>query len=195
MSELDFAAGLNLALDHMLEREASGLPATVLIDGRAGSGKTSFAQALLNRFFEENKFQPKLIQMEDLYPGWDGLQQGSSYLLERILIPLSANQQAHWQVWNWETGTRGRDEVGNGMRSLVPGSPLIVEGCGSLSAATASLATLRVWIDAEDLERRSRFSTRDQGRFDDYFGIWAAQEDDFYKEHKSPELADFRIRN
>ena len=47
--------------------------AIVLIDGRAGSGKSRFAGQLADLIFQSEKQLPKLIHMDDLYPGWDGL--------------------------------------------------------------------------------------------------------------------------
>lgn len=195
MSDIDFQAGLQLAHRHLSELEDAGRAALVLIDGRAGSGKSHFAKALTDAFFQEHQFTPKVVAMDDLYPGWNGLLEGSVYLLESILLPLSKQQQASWQVWDWERSARGRDEVGNGFRSHDPGNPLIVEGCGSLSKSAAELATLRIWIESDPGLRRERYSQRDAGAFDEYFGIWAAQEDEFYAEHKSKSLSDLIIAN
>ena len=195
MSELDFDSGVQLALEHLSRLEDSGATGTVLIDGRAGSGKSLFAKTLLEEFFRKHQFQPKLIAMDDLYPGWEGLIAGSSYLLEQILLPRSSGQAANWQIWDWETNRRGGKDAGNGMRLMEPGTQLIIEGCGSISASTAPLATMRIWIESPLEVRRSRYSNRDGGMFDDYFGIWSAQEDEFYQTHKSNQLADFRILN
>jgi len=60
----------------------------VLIDGRAGSGKSTFAEKLQNLLFREGDSLPRIIHMDDLYPGWDGLAQGAEYLQRAILTPL-----------------------------------------------------------------------------------------------------------
>ena len=195
MSELDFDSGVQLALEHLSKLEDSGTIGTVLIDGRAGSGKSLFANTLLEKFFSEHDFQPKLIAMDDLYPGWEGLAAGSSYLLQQILLPRAGGQKASWQIWDWKTNQRGGNDAGNGMRLMEPGTQLIVEGCGSISTNTAPLASLRIWIESPMEIRKVRYSNRDGGMFDEYFGIWSAQEDEFYKTHKSIQLADIRILN
>lgn len=195
MTFVSFDAGLAQAAEHLISADAAGRPGLVLIDGRAGSGKSLFASRLKNEFFQATKFSPRVVQMDDLYPGWEGLAAGSTYLLERILLPLSGGGDAVWQNWDWERGRRGGSDPGNGMRTLEPGAPLIVEGCGAISRESAALASLRIWIAAETEIRRSRFSERDSGAFDEFFGIWSAQEDEFYTEQRSEELADFRIRN
>lgn len=195
MSELDLESGLAAALAHMIELESGGRPSRILIDGRAGSGKSHFAQLLVEAFFQEFRLLPRLVAMDDLYPGWEGLRLGSSYLYEQIMLPLSQTRVATWQQWDWELGARGGSDVGNGMRSLDPATALIVEGCGSVSSLTAPLSSLRIWIESDAQLRRQRYSERDGGRFDEYFGIWGAQEDEFYAEHRSEQLADIRIRN
>jgi cytidylate kinase len=57
------------------------------------------------------------------------------------------------------------------------------------------LADLTIWIEAEATVRRNRFSLRDSGKFDEYFAIWAAQEDEFYGREKSAQLAEIFIEN
>ena len=121
----------------------------ILIDGRAASGKSSLAADLKNALFKELEQAPRLIHMDDLYPGWEGLQLGSYYLNQQILQPLSNGKTANWQLWDWQKAERGRaDEPGNGWREFAGGTPLIVEGCGALSRVSSELAHFRVWIEA-----------------------------------------------
>ncbi len=168
----------------------------ILIDGRAASGKSSLAADLKNALFKELEQAPRLIHMDDLYPGWEGLQLGSYYLNQQILQPLSNGKTAHWQLWDWQKAERGRaDEPGNGWREFAGGTPLIVEGCGALSRVSGELAHLRVWIEAPKELRHARWIERDGEKFNDYWNIWAAQEDEFYEQQKSKQLADLVIEN
>lgn len=48
----------------------------LLIDGRSGSGKTSLADSVLADL-EAAGDRPQVLRVEDLYPGWDGLAEGS----------------------------------------------------------------------------------------------------------------------
>jgi cytidylate kinase len=57
------------------------------------------------------------------------------------------------------------------------------------------MAALRLWIEADSTKRRLRFSERDKGKFDEYWGVWAAQEEEFYAAERSRELADLVIQN
>ncbi len=168
----------------------------VLIDGRAASGKSSLAAALKNQLFKELEQAPRLIHMDDLYPGWEGLIAGSHYLNQQILQPLKLGKTASWQLWDWERGQRGRnDEPGNGWREFAGGTPLIVEGCGSLSRVSAELADYRVWIETEKQVRHKRWLERDGEKFNEFWHIWAAQEDEFYQQERSAQLADLVIEN
>jgi uridine kinase len=168
----------------------------ILIDGRAASGKSSLAAQLRNVLFKELEQAPRLIHMDDLYQGWEGLQLGSFYLNQQILQPLSAGKPAHWQLWDWQEGERGRaDEPGNGWREFSGGTPLIVEGCGAISRVSSELADFRVWIEAPKEIRHARWLERDGEKFNDFWHIWAAQEDEFYQQEKSQQLADLVIEN
>jgi len=168
----------------------------ILIDGRAASGKSSLAAQLKNVLFKELEQAPRLIHMDDLYPGWEGLQLGSFYLNQQILQPLAAGKPAHWQLWDWQEGERGRtDEPGNGWREFSGGTPLIVEGCGAISRVSSELADFRVWIEAPTKIRHARWLERDGEKFNDFWHIWAAQEDEFYQQEKSQQLADLVIEN
>ncbi len=64
----------------------------VLVDGRSGAGKSSLALLVAAEV-------PGLgiIRLDDIYPGWDGLDAGSSHILEELLEPLSAGLPARWR--------------------------------------------------------------------------------------------------
>jgi uridine kinase len=159
----------------------------VLIDGRAGSGKSTFAEKLQNLLFREGDSLPRIIHMDDLYPGWDGLAQGAEYLQRAILTPLLRNGSASWQEYNWELAKR------DSWREFSGGTPLIIEGCGALNNYTATVALTSVWLDAEESVRKSRWLERDGDIFTEYFDMWSAQELDFIAREKSTELANFLL--
>ena len=174
--------------------EASPAP-IILIDGRAGAGKSTFAKLLVDSLFRQGESMPRLIPMDELYPGWD-LRGGSIYLEEKILLPIQNRQTANWQIYDWESGHRGAPaEPGNGWREFDNATPLIIEGCGSISLRSAGIASLKIWIEAPLESRKVRFHDRDQGAFDDHWVSWQLQEDEFYELEGSPGLADYQIQN
>ena len=161
----------------------------VLIDGRAGSGKSTFAEALQQQLFRDGESAPRVIHMDNIFEGWDGLALGSDYMVRFILQPLARRETASWQDWSWVKNQR------SSWREFSGGTPLIVEGCGALSRVSSELAHLRVWIEAPKELRHARWIERDGEKFNDYWHIWAAQEDEFYQQEKSKQLADLVIEN
>lgn len=159
----------------------------ILIDGRAGSGKSTLAGALQRRLFKDGETLPRLIHMDDLYPGWNGLAAGAEYLQRFILGPISQRNTAHWQLFDWAAGERGE------WREFSGGTPLIVEGCGALNGLSADIAQFKVWVETPEDVRHERWLAREGN--DDHWAEWAAQELDFYARERSAELAAITLRS
>ena len=192
---LKFDQALSPVLDLICEKQERGRIPIVLIDGRAGAGKSLFAKQLSDAYFQIDNQAARVVTMDDLYPGWEGLASGSLYLHSNILKPLTQGKTATWQVWDWSENKRGADDAINGHREFSGGTALIVEGCGSISRVNSELADLTIWIEANSSDRKTRFHQRDGGRFDGYFATWSAQEDEFYEREKSFQLAEMIIEN
>ena len=133
--------------------------------------------------------------MDDLYPGWKGLAEGSLYLVEQILKPLKLSGRAQWQRWDWTTDKRGSPDPGNGWREFDGENLLIVEGCGSVTAQSAELADLTIWIESERQTRRQRFEARDRGVFSNFWNSWSVQEDEFFQEQHSEQICQLTVQN
>ncbi len=155
---------------------ATGRRAVVLIDGRSGAGKTVLAEALAPRL------DAQLVSLDDVYPGWEGLEAGSDAVHETMLRARAPG----WTRWDWAAGEKAE------WRALDPDRAVVIEGCGVLSRANRALATFGIWIELDAAERRRRSSERDHGRFDRYWLPWAAQEDAFIARERPRELADLR---
>jgi pantothenate kinase len=179
----------------LLELRESKPTPIILIDGRAGSGKSTFARLLQDQVFQETRQSPKIIHMDDLYPGWEGLTRGSLYMVEQILKPLNQSAKAQWQRWDWTNNVRGGTDPGNGWREFDGQNLLIVEGCGAVTAQSAELADLTIWIEAPRQARRERFEARDRGVFSNFWASWSAQEDEFYQEQRSEQLCELTVTN
>jgi hypothetical protein len=187
---------VRLIVEQLLDLSDRVTPSPVLlIDGRAGAGKSSIAEEIMDGFFQTGDSKPALVHLDDVYPGWSGLRSGAMYATHNILQPLAAGRSASWQLWNWETGERGREEPGNGWREFRGGTPLIIEGCGSISRLSKPLANLTLWIEADEATRRERWSKRDGDRFNEYWSIWAEQEAELIAIEQPAELADYLLLN
>ena len=158
----------------------------LLIDGRAGSGKSTFAETLQQQLFRDGESAPRVIHMDNIFEGWEGLALGSDYLVRFILQPLARRETASWQDWSWVKNQR------SSWREFSGGTPLIVEGCGSLSERSKEHADIAIWLEASEETRRERWIQRE--RHLDKFDFWAAQELDFYAREKSQSLADLVIK-
>ena len=187
LSRSDLVATLTEQALELIDRGQSS--PTILIDGRAGAGKSTLAKDLQQQLFSQGESAPRVIHMDDLYPGWQGLAAGAEYLNRQILRVLERGLTASWQTFNWETLAREAWQEFSG------GTPLIVEGVGALNRYSAERAQLRVWLEVPEEVRHQRWLDRDGHQFDEYWSIWAAQELDFLAAERSQDFADFICRD
>ncbi|WP_223690309.1 ATP-binding protein [Leifsonia poae] len=138
--------------------------AIVLIDGPSGAGKSSLADLLVADGPFPN--EPTLVRMDDLYPGWGGLDAASAALGVDLLAPFRAGEPGRWQRWDWVTGSPADWSI------VSPDRPLIVEGCGTLARGNAHSADLRIWLDADDELRKRRALARDGLAFETHWDQW-----------------------
>lgn len=143
-----------------------------LIDGRSGSGKTELATLLARRLGAQ------LVRLDDVYPGWDGLDAGSA------AVPgiLSTRR---WRRWDWGTGRPAEWHE-------LTDAPLIVEGVGALSRTSKPLAAHALWVELDDPARMQRALARDH-YYADHWGQWAAQEEAFIAREDPRGLADLVV--
>ncbi len=144
----------------------------ILIDGRSGSGKTELATAMVAAWPDA-----QLVRLDDLYPGWDGLDAGSA------AVPVLLREH-RWRSWDWAEDRAGR------WHDIDPARPLLVEGVGALSAASRALADYAVWVELADGQRKRRALERDGGSYEPHWDRWAAQEERFLARERPSELAD-----
>ncbi|ANJ26775.1 hypothetical protein [Agromyces aureus] len=151
----------------------------VVIDGPSGAGKSTFADLLIADWPGR---APDLVRLDDVYPGWNGLEQAVSALRRDLVLPWMHGVPGRRHAWDWAADRPG-DET-----SLRPGNALVIEGCGAL--ATAAHATgarvgagsaagerrvVRVWVDVPYPQRRDRALARDAGAYDPFWQVWEAQ--------------------
>ncbi|BDY26725.1 hypothetical protein [Mycolicibacterium mageritense] len=156
--------------------------ATVLIDGRSGSGKSVLADELLRRLPSAT-----LVRLDDIYPGWDGLAWTVDHVRSELLEPRAAGRPGRWQRWNWSTGAP------DGWGTVAPDQRLIVEGVGALTAPNRALADLGIWVDAPDALRKERALARDGDTYRPHWDRWAAQEVEYIARYAPRTAADYVV--
>lgn len=150
----------------------------VVVDGPAGSGKTTLAAQL------GNALPAQVLHMDDLYEGWRGLEPAWARLDAWVLTPLAAGRAGRYRRYDWHLDRFAEWHD-------VPAAPyLVVEGCGAGRREADQVAALRVWVEAPDDVRLRRGLDRDGEDQRDHWLAWMAAEREHYRRNGTRERAD-----
>jgi len=147
-----------------------GASRVLAVDGRSGAGKSYFAAMLAATFGDA-----PTVHMDDLTPGWDGLETAVDVLLQNVLLPLSVATPVRYRRWDWTNDRWSDDETELGVPEV-----LIIEGVGACARAVAHFAVVSFWVEAPDDARYERAIDRDGDSYRDHWERWAAQEEVHY---------------
>lgn len=156
----------------------------MLIDGRSGAGKSTFADLLT-----EQVTAAAIVRLDDVYPGWDGLREGADMVREHVLVPLRRGERGSWRVWDWAA-----DRPSDQEEHVVAAPVVIVEGSGVLTPASAPLADVTVWLEAPREARRVRALERDGETYRPHWERWERQEEAHLRDHRPLRLASHVFR-
>jgi hypothetical protein len=144
--------------------------AVVAIDGWSGSGKTHLAARLAPAL------EAACVHLDDLVPGWHGLAESVTLLVDHIIEPWVRGEAVRWPGWDWD-----RDRPGPPVElpeSSPPASVLVVEGCGAGAAAVRPWLSALLWVDADAEVRAERLrARRDWPIYERWLHVWTAQEE------------------
>lgn len=151
----------------------------VVLDGPAGSGKTTLAAQL------GVALGAQVVHLDDLYEGWeDGPDGGARRLRERVLEPLASGRPGRYDRYDWVEGRWAESHA-------VPPAPfLVVEGCGAGAQAVDGFDRLLVWVEADDAERLRRGLERDGEHAREHWLRWMADEAAHYARERTRARAD-----
>ncbi|MDM7856257.1 uridine kinase family protein [Cellulomonas alba] len=159
----------------------------VCVDGPAGSGKTTTAEAVRAASVSAG-VRATVLHLDDLYEGWSGLE-GSLWprLRAQVLEPLRRGRTARYQRYDWPS-ERFDDWVDVPVPEL-----LVLEGCGSARRAAGGLASALVWVEAPPDLRLTRGLERDGTAARDHWLRWMHDEAEHFTRERTRERADIRL--
>ena len=153
----------------------------VVVDGPAGSGKTTFA----GRLAAELDGAP-VVHLDDLYDGWtlDGV---TDRLRAWVLAPVAAGRAARFDAYDWAAGAFA-------VPTTVPaGDVLVVEGCGAAARSLDDVVSLRVWVGAPPEVCARRWAQRGGAAMAAHQPAWALAEAAVFSREDTRARADLRV--
>lgn len=147
------------------------------IDGPAGSGKTTLAAHVAALT------QARVVHMDDLYEGWDGLPTVDAQL-ESLLRPLAEDRAGTYRRYDWHQATWAETVT------VAPESLLVLEGVGS---GSTTFSTVLVWVEAAYDVRMARGIERDGDAFAPHWEAWAVAEQEHFDRCRTRERADLVV--
>jgi uridine kinase len=156
----------------------------VCIDGPAGSGKTSLADALQRRLAGA-----AVVHMDDVYRGWDtDFAEVHQRLRIQLVEPLRAGRTARYQRYDWAAGRL------DAWVELAPPGVLLLEGVGSGAESLDPVLSLLVWIEVNREERIRRGVARDGPDVLPHWLAWMEHEEVEHDRQRTRERAHLRLR-
>lgn len=164
------------------------------IDGLGGSGKSTFAEELI-----DSLSNTEIVHMDDFYKT-DYLRRKSNSnseigdffnwreLESKVLIPFTKNLEISFQKYNW-TSDSLKD-----WQNISKESNVIVEGVYSTRRELSKYYDQRIWIDCPSEICLQRGIKRDGIEMKEYWqNVWMKQENEYLEKHKSFLEADLII--
>jgi len=176
----DPAAAVAAAVRLTAQRPARCGPTKVVaVDGPSGGGKSTLGTAI------GRALGAPVLQMDDIYPGWDGLAKAVPLVTTQVLEPLAKGRPAAYRRWDWT-----RNEWSDQLVSVPPTPLLVLEGVGSSVRPAGDYAAVCVWVEAELDVRFGRGIARDGEAYRPNWERWARQEDAQFAADRTRNRAD-----
>lgn len=153
----------------------------VLIDGPAGSGKTTLASRLAA------ELTTQVLHGDDMYEGWTGMDTLWDTLGPGVLEPLARGLAGAFQRWDWEDDARA-DVIDVPVADF-----LIIEGVATAQRRARAFAACVVWVEVPWEMRLARGLERDGKHMRAHWEAWSAQEVEHFEREGTREAADFTV--
>ena len=167
-------------------------PLVLALDGRCGSGKTTLAARLAERFP-----QSITVHTDDFYlppsrrvTGWESIPCANMdirRLRNEVVVPARAGQAFSYQAYSCREG------------AYLPPRPLgsaplvIVEGSYSCHPTLADCYDLKVFVTCSKEEQARRLLAREGERYSGFTARWIPLEEGYFAKFQIEQVADFII--
>ncbi len=158
----------------------------VCVDGPAGSGKTTFADALVTATLEGG-LSVSLIHMDDVFCGWSGLADAGRRILDQVVAPLAAGRTAAYERYDWHQERYAE------LAPVPETDLLVVEGVGSGDPSYAERIGVLVWVWAPAELRLERGLERDGSAMAPHWHQWMVDEERLHARDRTAERADVQV--
>jgi uridine kinase len=153
----------------------------IAIDGPGGAGKSSFAEQLSHHLGNA-----PILHTDD-FASWENPLNWWPRLLGQVLEPLSHNETACHQRYDW--GTKRLAE----WHEVQPVEYLLLEGVSSSREAFRPYIALSIWIETPRQERLRRGLERDGEAARRQWEEWMAREEEYIEREHPEQKADLVI--
>jgi len=162
-----------------------GKTKVILIDGPAGSGKTTFAHHL-----SQALNSCPVISMDDLYNGWNSPLNDELYarISTQIFDALRDEVDIRYQKYDWY------EEKFNNWIDVQTTDYLIIEGVGALHPKNLDNSCLKIWVEASQKLLLRRVLGRDGEHIREQMLTWQKMEQEYFKKYKVIDKADFALQ-
>lgn len=145
----------------------------VAVDGPGGAGKSTIADRLAHEL-------GAVIVRTDDFASWDNPVDWWPELLERVLVPLAAGEEARYTPTSW--GGPEREPL-----SVAPGGFVLLEGVSAAREAFRPYLAYTIWVETPRALRLERGLERDGEAMRGQWERWMAEEDS-YIEREQPHV-------
>jgi uridine kinase len=157
-------------------------PQIILIDGPAGSGKTTLSLQL------SAELNCQVVHLDDHYNGWDeALGPDLTAVLLQIVENFVNGRTSVVPTFNWHLAKF------EGNKEIAPAKTLIIEGVGSGQSQIRPFATKLYWVETEPEIGLARVLERDGADYEERIKVWQIREANHFQVERTREFANFII--
>ncbi len=153
----------------------------IAIDGPGGAGKSSLAEQLSQKLGHA-----PVIHTDD-FASWENPLNWWPRLLQQVLQPLSHNENARYQRYDWSAKRLAE------WHEIQPSEYLILEGVSSSREAFRLYIAFSIWVQTPRKERLRRGLARDGEAALPLWEEWMASEDEYIAREHPEQKADLTL--